>query len=234
MSRTCGVRYAAQASLMLAAFIPSAGRAQMEGKMVITPYVGMYAPATKVIKETMGGTSGEFVGVFKHKPGVALGVNGSYWFTDRAGIEFGAAYAFSDSKASLGFESGAGSAAAWISEDARMLFGSAKVMFNLLPADWNGQLRLGVGPAIVNRGGDAYKDEEGDVKGLTDVGGAVSLCTRIPLVGNLAMRLRAENYMYQTQLRWKDASDPLDDMRFDRKFQSDFILSAGLQIGLPK
>jgi hypothetical protein len=92
-----------------------------------------------------------------------------------------------------------------------------------------------VGPAIINRGGTAYKDdEEGKFSGLTNVGGAASLCTRIPITGRVALRLRAEDYVYQSRLKFRDAADPTGSPSFDKKLQNDLIFSAGLQIGFAR
>jgi hypothetical protein len=200
-----------------------------------TPYVGVFVPAAKLaqVNQTVAGTS--FGGTLEHKTGFAIGATGSYWMTDRIGFEVGGAYALSDGRAAMTVnDESQGITDISAGENARVIFGAAKLMFGILPIGEDAQLRLGVGPAIVNRGGDAFKlqsDAEGKFTGLTNVGGAVSLCTRIPLTRLLAVRLRAEDVMYQSHLKFKSNSGPDESFDFDKKFQNDFILSAGLQIG---
>jgi hypothetical protein len=106
-------------------------------------------------------------------------------------------------------------------------------MVGIVPIGDDAQLRFGVGPAIVNHGGKAYRaGDEGKFTGLTHLGGAVSLCTRIPMTELLAIRLRAEDYMYQSQLKVRAAGlDATQSVTFDKRFQHDFMLSAGLQLG---
>lgn len=201
------------------ALVPLTTGAQPLGKFVFTPYVGVYAPTTDVAQDALSSV--------EHRAGLALGGTGSYWFTERAGFEVGAAYAWSNLRAIDPAETA--------SKNAGLILGTAKFMYGLFPATSDFQLRLGVGPAIISRMGSAYQsDAEGSITGKTDFGGAVSLCTKIPLGRSLALRLRAEDYMYQAKLGFKDRLDPSDSFTFDERFQHDLILSVGLQIGLPR
>lgn len=201
------------------ALVPLVAGAQPLGKFVLTPYVGVYAPTTDVAKVDLG--------TAEQRAGLALGATGSYWFTERAGIEVGGAYAWSKLRTIDPVDT--------FSENAGLILGAAKFMYGLFPVTSDFQLRLGVGPAIISRMGSAYKsDEEGSITGKTDFGGAVSLCTKIPLGRGMALRLRAEDYMYQAKLGYRDKLNPLDSFTADERFQHDFILSAGLQIGLPR
>ena len=218
----------------LAVAIPAQG--QGLGNWIFTPYVGAYVPTADLARVNLADASDFVNAKFKHDNAIALGGNLSYWFAERMGVEFGGAYAWSDAKASFSMGgSNLGNFAGSGGENAYVLMGAAKMMFALLPPTSQTQLRFGVGPAIVNRGGTAYKaDEDGKFTGLTNVGGAASLCTRIPLAGRLALRLRAEDYFYQARLKFRDASSPTDNFNFDRRFQNDLIFSAGLQIGLAR
>ena len=67
--------------------------------------------------------------------------------------------------------------------------------------------------------------------GLTDVGGVLSLCSRVP-VGRLAViRLRAEDLVYQARQRWESQRVAGAEIRSDPRMQHDFVLSVGLQVG---
>jgi hypothetical protein len=215
-----------------AMLVPLIAGAQPLGKIVITPYAGVYAPVNDVA--TANAASGEFSMARKanHKPGFALGATGSYWFSPQYGLEVGGLYAWSDLRAS-GTDVEQGQSENFSeTENAGIVLGTAKFMVALFPQTSDFQLRLGAGPAIITRRGSAYKDSDGTVTGKTDFGGALSLCTKIPLVSGIALRLRAEDYMYQAKLGFKDRVNPEDNRTFDKKFQHDLVFSAGLQIGL--
>lgn len=115
------------------------------------------------------------------------------------------------------------------------MIGTAKLMLALFPATADFQLRLGFGPAVISRVGSAYNSRaDGQFTGLTDFGGAVSLCTKVPIGQEMALRFRVEHFMYQAQLGWKDYVNPAGNFSFDKRFQHDVVLSTGLQIGLPR
>lgn len=213
------------------AVVPSLASAQLAGGVVVTPYIGAYTPTNDIVKfgTTAGGIS--LNASAKHQTAAAFGANLSYWFNDRFAIEGGGAYAASHLRASaLISEPGVPSSPE--TEYAHVWLGTAKVMMQLLPAESGFNLRFGVGPAIISRGGTAYKDTEGKVTGLTDFGAAFSLCSRIPVMSNVAVRLRAEDYMYNAKLGWESSVDPAQNMTFNSRLQNDFVFSAGLQLFL--
>jgi hypothetical protein len=213
--------------------MPLLASAQPLGKIVITPYAGVYTPVNDVAKVNMASGGFSLAGKAEHKPGFALGATGSYWISPRYGFEVGGLYAWSDLKASLNTVDQGEFESFDESDNAGLILGAAKFMVAVLPQTSDFQLRLGVGPAIISRVGSAYKtDDEIKITGKTDFGGAVSLCTKIPLASGVALRLRAEDYMYQAKLGVRNRFDPASSFDFDKKFQHDFIFSAGLQIGL--
>ena len=207
-----------------------AADAQANRRIVVTPYAGVFVPNTKVaqFRSEAGGTD-HVVGI-RQQSALALGANASYWFNNVTGMEVGGAWAFSDARPSGGlWNEVPGSLAT--TESARVLFASAKLMLNLVPFSERTALRFGVGPAIISHGGSAYQaDEGGTFKGLTDFGGAVSLCSKIPLTDFLGLRLRAESFIYSSKFRFENATSPADDVEFAAKIQNDFIFSAGLQM----
>lgn len=222
--------------LLVAGFASSAGlltesgNAQATRRIVFTPYAGVFAPSSRVaeLKSDMGGVTSA-IGI-RQQNSLALGMNASYWFNGFAGVELGGAWAFSDARASLALANQVSGFSLTGNESARVIMGSAKLMVNLMPVSQRTALRLGVGPAIISRGGSAYKaDDNGDFSGLTDIGGAISLCSRIPLTDFLSLRMRAENYMYSSRLKFRDFSTN-EEFSFSSKLQNDLIFSAGLQM----
>lgn len=222
--------------LALATPAASAQQVEMSGKWVVTPYAGVYLPTTDlaVINAADVGTTANIT--LKHQTGFAFGGNVSYWIAPRTAIELGGVYAISDAKASASiFGPGGPTMAGTNTENAWVALGSVKAMFNLMPLDSRYNLRLGVGPAIIQHGGTAYKFDDGSkIDGRTNVGGAVSLCTKVPLTSSIGLRLRGESYLYQSQLKFKDPADPTNNFSFDKKFQNDMMLTAGLQFLLPR
>ncbi len=210
---------------------PDSSAAQ-DRRIVVTPYVGVFVPAMKVaeVKSVSGGLT-SVLGI-QQQSALALGANASYWFNDLAGIEVGGAWAFSDATASLGLGTVVPGLGFTRNESARVIIGSAKLMLNLLPLSDRTALRLGVGPTIISRGGSAYEsDTHGAFTGLTNVGGAISLCTRLPLTDFISLRVRAEDFLYSSKLRFRAANDPAE-FTFGSKLQNDLVFSAGLQMVL--
>lgn len=230
MKATRSVLIAASILASLGMLAPDTSVAQ-DRRIVVTPYAGAFVPAAKVaeVKSVAGGLT-SVLGI-QQQSALALGVNASYWFNDLAGIEVGGAWAFSDAKASLGLSGAVPGMSLAGNESARVIMGSAKLMVNLLPLSNRSALRLGVGPAIINRGGSAYEaNADGDFSGLTSVGGAVSLCTRLPLTDFISLRIRAEDFMYSSKLRFRDFDNPTETFSFGSRLQNDMVFSAGLQM----
>jgi hypothetical protein len=199
------------------------------GRIVVTPYAGVFVPAARVaeLKPTLVGV--QSASGIRHQNALALGLNASYGFNDLLSLELGGVWAFSDARASLGLSNQVPGFSLSRNESARVLMGSAKLMVNLIPLTERSALRLGVGPAIINRGGSAYKaDDNGDFSGLTDVGGAISLCSRLPLTDFLS--LRCEPRTTRTSAQVPRFSNPTEEFSFGSKLQNDFIFSAGLQM----
>ncbi|NUQ11668.1 MAG: hypothetical protein HUU26_04960 [Gemmatimonadaceae bacterium] len=217
-------------SLLLVGILAAsaAGAQQTNRRFVITPYAGAFVPATRLAEFTEGVTSTLSI---KQRSALALGANASYWFNDLAGFEIGGAWAFSDATGSPGLSGEIPTFPLTGPHSAYVAFGSAKLMVNLLKVTERSALRLGVGPAIITRGGNAFKHRDQTVfEGLTDVGGVVSLCSRIPMTDFLSLRLRAENYMYPAKMKFANPDNVLGEYQFKSRLQNDLIFSAGLQM----
>lgn len=215
------------------AALPTVVAAQLGGGIVVTPYAGIYVPTNDIVQAGTTRTGSTVVAGIKHQPSFVSGATLSYWITDRIGIEGGAAYAKSGVKGKMMVEETGGNAWVQASEYAHVWLGSAKVMAQLLPQESEFNLRLGLGPAIISRAGKAYSsDSEGKVTGKTDIGGVVSLCSRLPLTSKIGLRLRAEDYMYSGKIGYKSSVSGGDNIAFDSRFQNDLVFSAGLQLFL--
>ena len=223
------IRVAGAATLI--ALAPRVGMAQtgLSNGIVVTPYIGAYLPSSDVAR--VGATSGGSTvnGALKHEVAAAFGATASYWLNDRFGLEAGGAYATSGLKGTMSAtEFGSASS----TQTAHVWLGSARVMMQLLPATSGYNLRFGIGPAVISRGGTAYAgDASGTTTGTTDFGAAASLCTRIGLTDKIGLRLRAEDYIYSAKLGYKGAT-AADNYSFDSRTQNDFVISAGLQLFL--
>ncbi|HSQ30316.1 MAG TPA: hypothetical protein VLN49_10725 [Gemmatimonadaceae bacterium] len=223
------------ASLAVAvAAAPGGLAAQLAGGVIVTPYAGVYVPTNDIISFGVN-RAGATTANVKHETAFLSGVNLSYWLTDRIGLEGGAAYTKSGVKGNLLVENTGGGTFQSATEYAHIWLGSAKMMVQLLPQASDFNLRLGFGPAIVSRAGKAYSsDSEGKVTGKTDIGGVVSLCSRLPVSSMVSVRLRAEDYMYSGKIGYKSSVSPADNLSFDSRFQHDLVFSAGLQLFLNK
>ena len=203
--------------------------AQLSGRVVITPYAGAFLPSNDIVRENFSAPGVTASVNVRHEAAFASGANASYWVTDRFAIELGGLYSWTKIKGNgLVNEIGSGTVMG-IVDNAHVLAGSAKAMFQLLPPDSPINLRFGVGPAVISRGGPAYKaDADGKFSGLTDVGAAASLCTRIPMTEFTSVRLRVEDYIYQSRLRYESPDG--SNLQFGRRNQNDILLSLGLQL----
>ena len=219
------------ASSVLAVLAPSGAPAQLAGKFVVTPYVGAYVPSADLVRGSFaaGGLSSGVSA--RHRSSLALGTTGSFWVTDRVGLEGGLLYTSSDLK-SDGFVNQGGVVAPGGGRDyANIWLGSAKLMFQVLPPESDYNVRVGFGPALITRNGSAYaSDAEGTYSGLTDYGAVLSLCTRFRLTDQFSLRLRGEDYMYQANVGFKSATG--QSIAFGDRRQSDFVFSLGFQMFL--
>lgn len=220
-----------RSAILLVALGPVAMGAQARDTWVVTPYAGVYLPSANLARFDGGGAHVKM----RQENAAALGANLNYWFAERMSVEFGGLYTWSHAKGSANFFDQGESFAEAVNEHAYVMMGTAKLMFALLPPSGETQLRFGIGPAVIKRGGTAYKaDPDGQFTGLTNFGGALSLCTRIPLGNRLAIRLRAEDYVYQARIKFRDPLDSQNNFSFDRELQNDFVISAGLHIGFSR
>lgn len=225
-------RFAALAAIASAVLAPVSVQGQLAGKFVITPYAGVYVPSSDLGRVTITEAGTSTVLTARHQAALALGTTASFWATDRVGFEGGVVYSGSDLKSQNVLSEGGTLTSFPAKDHANVWLGTAKLMFQLLPSESDYNLRLGFGPAIITRNGSAYKDVDGKYTGLTDVGAAVSLCSRVRLTDNFALRLRAEDYVYQSKVGFKSNVNPSESVTLDERRQSDLVFSLGFQVFL--
>lgn len=232
LRRTLITAGTATATLSLLAVGAAAQEHERAGRFVLAPYVGVYVPTGDLAKVDQN-LQGLWVGTgIKQTTGPVLGATGNYWLSDRFALELGAGYVMTHANSDFAFTPGGGGVTSSRHENSHVFLGTAKIMMSLFPETSPARLRFGFGPAIISRGGSAYNSAQGKVSGLTNLGANLSLCTRLLLTENLALRLRGESYLYQSHLKYTDASNSTNDFTFDRKLQNDFVFSAGFQMAI--
>jgi hypothetical protein len=214
-------------------FASSPARAQKDHRVAFTPYVGVYAPSTDVFRLLLVQTGTTVSFSARHQPAAALGASASVWLTDRFAIEAGGLYARSTVRADLLMNQIGTVTSSRVDDDADVWAGSLKLLIQTLPPASGLNLRIGIGPALITRGGPAYRTvDEGKMSGLTDLGASLSLCSRVPLGRFADLRVRVEDLVYQANQTWQSNSIAGAELKSDPKLQHDFVLSVGLQLGV--
>ena len=161
------------------ALVPLTAGAQPLGKIVVTPYVGAYAPANELAKMRAHAVGSAVAANVAQRNGLALGATGALWFAPRVSVELGALYVWSDLSSEFAFsQPGSLGTAVPVVDNAGLLMGAAKLMVGLFPATSDFQLRFGAGPAIITRMGSAYKADAREDHGSHGFWGALSLCPK--------------------------------------------------------
>lgn len=223
------------AHLLLSAvvgFAPTAMQAQKAGPFLFTPYVGVYAPSSDVFRLAIAENGTTIAFRTRHQLAVAVGATVSVRLDDRFSIEAGELYSPSTLQSDLRTNQFGIASASSGSDQSNVWATTAKLVVRALPAEGKLNLDVGVGPALVTRGGAAYRPGDiGRMTGLTNGGAALSLGTRIGL-GRLGdLRLRAEDVVYQTKQRWETGVKFAPELQSDSRLQHDVVVSIGWQLG---
>ena len=225
------LRRAIQPLAVLLGLLPSTALSQSH-EFVLTPLVGVYVPTSDIARSTVSDGERTVTSSLRQRPAVIYGGTLSYWLSGRVAIEGSTLYSSSRLEASVKSTERGAFIAESMADDASLWLGTMKVLVQLRPPASGFNMRFGFGPAIITRGGAAYRSNaEGTPTGLTDVGAALSLCTRIPLTTKLSVRLRGEDYMYRGKLGWADL-DPNSSYMFGSGTNNDVVFSLGLQLML--
>jgi hypothetical protein len=226
-------RHAALSGLLgalLATALPAFGQ-EAPRRIVLTPYVGGYFPTRELATVTQAGMPAPANAWLRQRDALAIGATVNYWLDARFAIELGGSYVFSRLTGGSVPAPGPYGLPNRFSGTANVILGAAKLMVDLLPEASPVSLRFGAGPAIISRHGSAFDaTAAGRFTDLTDVGAALSLCTRLRILDNLGLRLRVEDYVYESKLRHEVAGDPDRSFAFDARYQNDLVVSAGVQM----
>lgn len=223
------IRRLVPAVSLAAVLVPAIAGAQWK----ITTFGGVYAPTTDVGK--MSATSGSTTAsvAFKHKPGFVLGANANKWFNDRAGFEATFGYAWSDGEAS-GAINGPEALAGTATESAHLILANAKLLVKVTPPNAAAEMYFGAGPALVAAGGKAYQETDSTkIDRGTNFGGVASFGLRYKIAPAMALKLGAESYLYSTSIKLVDNSSGGGTVKLGSKFQTDFVIHAGVSFTLP-
>src|SRR5690349_6782739 len=123
----------------------TATHAQMDSRVVVTPYIGVFAPSTDVFRFGLvqNGTTVSFN--MRQQPGAAAGVTTSLWLDDRLAIEAGGVYARSTLRADLLMNQTGAITASRANSGADIWAATLKLMIQALPQASGLNLRVGLG-----------------------------------------------------------------------------------------
>ena len=222
---------------------PTVDSGQGAWRIEVTPFVGAYVPLAELLEFS---DTGLILGVparvtleGKQTNSFAIGGRVTGWFDRRFGVEGTFTYAFSDLDVTQTIEiptqpdrvrSATLGAYVWTA--------AVRAVYRLARIDRSAVILAGLGPAIIDRGGDAFSapalglTSAGAVDGTTDVGGVFDLGARIDAGSRVAIRLDAEVYMYTASLSLANPLFAGGDPPSSSKYQTDLVLSAGVAVGL--
>ncbi|MEO8201968.1 MAG: hypothetical protein ABI679_15660 [Gemmatimonadota bacterium] len=161
-------------TLFILAGLTQFGRTAEAQKLSLSPQVGVYIPTTELVKAAAGQS-------FKQEVSISVGARAALWFGRRVGLEVSGDYAPSELK----FSTTATSTTA----SSRIISGSGRLIFFVIPPTSFLSLRLSAGGSGVRRSGDAFPTEQ------TDVGGVVGAILGFRL-GPINLQLTADDYVY--------------------------------------
>jgi hypothetical protein len=181
----------------------SPARAQ---RVSLSPSIGVYIPTTELVKAANGQE-------FKQEIALAVGGRLGLYFSPRFGIVTSVSYVPSNLRFTFNQNE--------TKTDANLLFGTARVSYQLIP--WTSPVWVGLngGASLVKRGGAAYAD----ATDKTDVGGVVGATLGFRLGSFLSFYVAADDYIYGTTFAEASTLE-------EKKTQNDVHLSLGFGVPL--
>lgn len=212
MLNTSSVRHRLALAVAAAALAaPSLLAAQLRTEL--TPFAASYYGVTHLGEGTGGPLAGNSFTVDQNNA-FAAGVRLTVPVGGRLAIE--GEFVYTGSGLSITEKDGFGPGLdGGISQSGRVMFGSLRAVIS--PRRSN--LFLIAGPAIVTRGGDAWKGV--NKSDITDFGGVVGLGIRASVTPRFRINFTAESYLYS-----------FNGGGTKSKFQSDILVSLGIPIAL--
>jgi hypothetical protein len=174
-------------------------------RVFLSPTVGVYIPTSELVKAASGEE-------FKQEIGLAVGGRLGLNFTPRLGLVTSVSYVPSNLRFTFNQNE--------TKTDANLLFGTARLTYQVVP--WTSPVWLGLnaGASLVKRGGEAYETAEDK----TDVGGVVGATLGFNLGSMLSFYVAAEDYIYGTSFAEAGTLE-------EKRTQNDLQLAVGF--GLP-
>jgi hypothetical protein len=174
-------------------------------RVFLSPTVGVYIPTSELVKAASGEE-------FKQEIGLAVGGRLGLNFTPRLGLVTSVSYVPSNLRFTFNQNE--------TKTDANLLFGTARLTYQVVP--WTSPVWLGLnaGASLVKRGGEAYETAEDK----TDVGGVVGAPLGFNLGSRLSFYVAAEDYIYGTSFAEAGTLE-------EKRTQNDLQLAVGF--GLP-
>ena len=197
--RSCAVALLSGLGLLFAAAHPA--RAQ---QLSVAPTVGLYIPTSELIKAASGEQ-------FKQQVSFSVGGRIGVWFGSRLGVEATAQYAPSLLKFSTAGQNDEASA--------NILIGSGRLSYFILPERQSLAILVSGGIGVINRGGDAYADEQNK----TDITGTMGASVRFRVGRLIQLQVNVEDYIYRPGFAGAAGAED--------KIQNDIQLSFG--VGIP-
>lgn len=206
------------AVLSVAMGVAGAANAQERGPE-FAPIVGLYNPLTDLRDPIVSGVGPLDLGI-RQQPAIAFGARTTFWLRGPFGLEGSFLWALSDAERVILLERRTAASYVWNA--------SARITLRLSGTRDPIEFFVNGGVAWTGRGGDAYAD----FSDTTDFGGVVGASARFDLGGRWALRLDAEDFLYDLDLTFRDPTE--GPSALDSQFQSDLVLSAGLVIDLAR
>jgi hypothetical protein len=208
-----GALYGIGVFALIAAAGPTSAAAQDSGRAAqqvqrfsLGPTVGLYLPATELLKAITGQS-------LKQESGIAMGGQMGIALSQRLGLQLTGSFVPCDLSATLDSTSQTTTAAS-------LFFGAGKLSYSLLPPTSPISLQLNGGVALVKRGGTAYQN----LKDKTSVGGTVGAQLGVRLSSLPPLQLAVETYLYKQNL------DGLITDTGEKASQKDVQLSLGFGV----
>jgi hypothetical protein len=196
--------------------IGAMGVGPLSAQVSFTPFFASYYPVGKLGETTVSGVPIEAV----QNQGLGFGANIGYMFSDVLGVELGGLYVFSGAYVRSCDASIAPFCLTTTPDSLKgsIIFGQLALRFR----PRNSNFFVLIGPAVVNRGGDAWSGYTGSEK--MAFGGVLGLGVIARVAPKFALEIEVEAYGYSFD------PDGSSSTTLEAKFRPDVVLKVGVPI----
>ena len=181
----------------------------------VEPYVGIFVPLNQIADADVLG----FTFQVDQQEALAVGGRATIFPRERWGLQANFMYAFSNADVKFG-------SSALREETASVWALDGRVVYNLMPDPVDLLVSGGVG--VISHGDDAYQNV---TNGETDFMGVLGAGLRFGWIEGLVFRLDVDSYLYYARPTVA-SSDFKAQLQLNSEFQTDLVLSGGLQFTL--